>query len=213
MDWKLELGYVQLSPPGSACSVVLGVGITTMEPGSLQGLQIVVDDVEAARQQPIERGVGVSEVDVQSWGSFVSLADPDGNSCSLQQVPARRSTAGAELLYSPHGTDGEAVPRGRLRPHPRGALQGTLRGVLRAYRHVQRRGPSTPGAGRDHSVDGRQRCRRRPRRTVLVPCAPGRPVHRLRRSADDLSSVGSDEVDAVPARVHTGERLEPAGEL
>lgn len=84
------LRFVQLTPPGSACSVVLGVGITTMQPGSQQGVQIVVDDVEVARRQLSERGVEVSEVDVQPWGSFVTFADPDGNTWSLQQPPARQ---------------------------------------------------------------------------------------------------------------------------
>lgn len=82
------LRFVQLTPPGSACSIVLGTGITEMAPGSQQGLLIVVDDVEAARQALIARGVKASEVDVQPWGSFVTFSDPDGNTWSLQQLPA-----------------------------------------------------------------------------------------------------------------------------
>ncbi len=82
------LRFVQLTPPGSACSVVMGAGITVMEPGSQQGLQIVVDDVARARQELIARGVDASDVDVQPWGSFVTFADPDGNTWALQQPPA-----------------------------------------------------------------------------------------------------------------------------
>jgi catechol 2,3-dioxygenase-like lactoylglutathione lyase family enzyme len=81
------LRFVQLTPPGSACSVVLGVGVTEMAPGSQKGVQIVVADVAAARQQLLGRGVEASEIDVQPWGSFVTFADPDGNTWSLQQLP------------------------------------------------------------------------------------------------------------------------------
>jgi predicted enzyme related to lactoylglutathione lyase len=84
-----QLRFVQLTPPGSACSLVMGTGITKMEPGSQQGLQIVVADVKTAREQLISRGVEVSEIDVQPWGSFVTFADPDGNTWSLQQLPPR----------------------------------------------------------------------------------------------------------------------------
>jgi catechol 2,3-dioxygenase-like lactoylglutathione lyase family enzyme len=83
------LRFVQLTPPGSACSIVLGTGITEMAPGSQKGVQIVVEDVEAARRQLIEHGVDASEVDVQSWGKFVRFSDPDGNTWALQQLPAR----------------------------------------------------------------------------------------------------------------------------
>jgi catechol 2,3-dioxygenase-like lactoylglutathione lyase family enzyme len=83
------LRFVQLTPPGSACSVVLGTGITDMAPGSQRGLQVVVEDVESARQQLIGKGIAASEIDVQPWGSFVTFSDPDGNTWSLQQLPAR----------------------------------------------------------------------------------------------------------------------------
>ena len=83
------LRFVQLTPPGSACSVVLGEGTTEMTPGSQQGLQMVVADAAAARAELLERGVSVSDVDVQPWGSFVFFADPDGNSWALQQPPPR----------------------------------------------------------------------------------------------------------------------------
>jgi catechol 2,3-dioxygenase-like lactoylglutathione lyase family enzyme len=82
-----QLRFVQLTPPGSACSIVIGTGTTEMTPGSQKGVQVVVEDVEAARQGLIERGVQASEVDVQPWGSFVTFSDPDGNTWTLQQLP------------------------------------------------------------------------------------------------------------------------------
>jgi catechol 2,3-dioxygenase-like lactoylglutathione lyase family enzyme len=85
-----QLRFVQLTPPGSACSVVLGTGITEMPPGSQKGVQMVVPDAAAARQQLIDHGVQASDVDVQPWGSFVYFSDPDGNTWSLQQLPPRR---------------------------------------------------------------------------------------------------------------------------
>lgn len=83
------LRFVQLTPPGSACSVVIGEGTTEMAPGSQRGLQIVVSDVHAAREQLLARGVAASDVSVQPWGSFVTFSDPDGNTWSLQQLPTR----------------------------------------------------------------------------------------------------------------------------
>ena len=81
-----ELRFVQLTPPGSACSVVLGLGITDMPPGSQRGVQMVVADAAAARAELAGRGVEVSEVDDQPWGKFVYFADPDGNTWSLQEI-------------------------------------------------------------------------------------------------------------------------------
>jgi catechol 2,3-dioxygenase-like lactoylglutathione lyase family enzyme len=81
------LRFVQLTPPGSACSIVMGTGITEMPPGSQKGVQVVVEDVESARRELIGRGVAASDVDVQPWGSFVRFSDPDGNTWSLQQLP------------------------------------------------------------------------------------------------------------------------------
>jgi catechol 2,3-dioxygenase-like lactoylglutathione lyase family enzyme len=83
------LRFVQLTPPGSACSVVMGTGITEMPPGSQKGVQMVVPDAAAARKHLIDNGVAASEVDVQPWGSFVYFSDPDGNTWSLQQLPPR----------------------------------------------------------------------------------------------------------------------------
>jgi len=82
------LRFVQLTPPGSACSIVMGTGITEMAPGSQRGVQMVVTDVAAARKQLIDHGVAASEIDVQPWGSFVTFSDPDGNTWTLQQLPA-----------------------------------------------------------------------------------------------------------------------------
>ncbi len=84
-----DLRFVQLTPPGSACSIVIGVGITDMPPGSLKGLQMVVSDVKAVREELVKRGVDISEIDVQPWGSFAYFRDPDGNRWSLQQLPSR----------------------------------------------------------------------------------------------------------------------------
>ncbi len=85
-----QMRFVQLTPPGSACSIVLGTGMTEMPPGSQKGVQIVVDDVEAARRQLIDRGVAASVIDVMPWGSFVTFSDPDGNTWALQQLPPRQ---------------------------------------------------------------------------------------------------------------------------
>jgi catechol 2,3-dioxygenase-like lactoylglutathione lyase family enzyme len=84
-----DLRFVQLTPPGSACSIVIGVGITDMPPGSQKGLQMVVADVKAVRDELVKRGVEIGEIDVQPWGSFAYFHDPDGNSWSLQQLPSR----------------------------------------------------------------------------------------------------------------------------
>jgi len=84
-----EIRFVQLTPPGSACSIALGTGIINTPPGSVQGLQLVVSDIGAARAELVERGVEVSEVQNFDWGSFVFFSDPDGNGWSVQQLPAR----------------------------------------------------------------------------------------------------------------------------
>jgi predicted enzyme related to lactoylglutathione lyase len=81
-----ELRFVQLTPPGSACSITLGTGVTDARPGSATGLQMVVSDIEAARAQLVEGGVEVSEVQDFPWGRFVFFADPDGNRWAVQQI-------------------------------------------------------------------------------------------------------------------------------
>ena len=84
-----EIRFVQLTPPGSACSIAIGTGIVDTPPGSVQGLQLAVSDINAARTDLLERGVEVSSVEEFPWGSFVFFSDPDGNGWSVQQLPAR----------------------------------------------------------------------------------------------------------------------------
>jgi predicted enzyme related to lactoylglutathione lyase len=84
-----EVRFVQLTTPGSACSIALGTGISQSQPGSVQGIQMVVSDINAARAELLERGVQVSEVQEFAWGSFVFFSDPDGNGWAVQQIPAR----------------------------------------------------------------------------------------------------------------------------
>lgn len=92
---------VQMTPRGSACSVTIGTGLTAMAPGSLQGLQLVVTDIEAAREELVGRGVEVSPVQHfedgvavdgrgEAWNSFIFFSDPDGNGWAVQEVPANR---------------------------------------------------------------------------------------------------------------------------
>jgi len=83
-----EIRFVQLTPPGSACSIALGTGLVGTPPGSAQGLQLVVSDIGAAHAELVERGVDVSEIQKFDWGSFVFFSDPDGNGWAVQQIPA-----------------------------------------------------------------------------------------------------------------------------
>ena len=84
-----EIRFVQLTPPGSACSIAVGRGLVDAPPGSVQGLQLVVTDIGQARDELAARGVDVSEIQKFPWGSFVFFADPDGNRWAVQEVPAR----------------------------------------------------------------------------------------------------------------------------
>ena len=84
-----EMRFVQLTPPGSACSIAIGTGVATTEPGSVQGLQLVVDDADAAHDELQSRGVAVSDVQDFPWGRFVFFQDPDGNGWAVQQIPER----------------------------------------------------------------------------------------------------------------------------
>ena len=84
-----EMRFVQLTPPGSLCSIAIGTGIMETEPGSVQGLQLVVSDADAARAQLVERGVEVGEVQEFPWGRFVFFKDPDGNGWAAQEIPQR----------------------------------------------------------------------------------------------------------------------------
>ena len=84
-----DIRFVQLTPPGSACSIAIGKGVNDAEPGSVQGLQLVVDDADAARDDLASRGVVVSDVQDFPWGRFVFFQDPDGNGWAVQQIPER----------------------------------------------------------------------------------------------------------------------------
>ncbi len=84
-----DVRFVQLTPPGSACSIALGKGVIDTPPGSVQGMQMVVDDIHAARAELAGRGVDVSEVQEFPWGAFVFFSDPDGNGWAVQAIPPR----------------------------------------------------------------------------------------------------------------------------
>ena len=84
-----EIRFVQLTPPGSACSIAIGKGITDAAPGSVEGLQMVVPDIEAAHDELVKRGAQVSEIQELAWGRFVFFADPDGNKWAVQQLLPR----------------------------------------------------------------------------------------------------------------------------
>ena len=89
-----EVRFVQLTPPGSACSIAIGRGLTEMVPGSLDNLQMVIADADATYADLKDRGIEVSPVDEQAWGRFVGFADPDGNRWALQQLPDWSANAG-----------------------------------------------------------------------------------------------------------------------
>ena len=91
-----ETRFVQMTPPGSACSIAFGRGLTEIAPGTLDNLQMVVADADAICTELAGRGVEVSEVDDQPWGRFVYLSDPDGNRWSLQQLPEWSQGAGGD---------------------------------------------------------------------------------------------------------------------
>jgi len=84
-----NLRFVQLTPPGSACSIYIGTGLTQMKPGSLEGLQMVVPDIQKAHEQLADRGVAVSDIEDLAWGRFVYFSDPDGNKWAVQELPKR----------------------------------------------------------------------------------------------------------------------------
>jgi hypothetical protein len=84
-----DIRFVQLTPPGSACSIALGVGVTDAEPGSVKGMQVVVTNIDEARSDLVGRGIDVSDVQKFPWGSFVFFSDPDGNSWAVQELPPR----------------------------------------------------------------------------------------------------------------------------
>jgi predicted enzyme related to lactoylglutathione lyase len=82
-----EIRFVQLTPPGSACSIAIGKGLVDAEPGSLKSVQMVVADIEEAHQHLVAGGVHAGEIQDFPWGRFVFFNDPDGNRWSVQQVP------------------------------------------------------------------------------------------------------------------------------
>ncbi len=84
-----EIRFVQLTPPGSACSIAVGKGLVEGEPGSVKGLQMVVADIHAARAELLSRGLEIGEVQELAWGSFLFFTDPDGNAWAIQQLPSR----------------------------------------------------------------------------------------------------------------------------
>ena len=84
-----EMRFVQLTPPGSACSIAFGKGVSDAEPGSVQGMQMVVSDIRAAHAELAGRGVAVSDIQEFPWGSFVFFSDPDGNRWAVQQLTPR----------------------------------------------------------------------------------------------------------------------------
>jgi catechol 2,3-dioxygenase-like lactoylglutathione lyase family enzyme len=84
-----QIRFVQLTPPGSACSIAIGKGITDAAPGSVAGMQMVVPDIEAAHAELVAGGAEVSEIQDMPWGRFVFFADPDGNKWAVQQLPPR----------------------------------------------------------------------------------------------------------------------------
>ena len=84
-----EVRFVQLTPPGSACSIAIGLGVTEAEPGSVKGMQVVVADIERAHAQLVDRGVDVSDIQDFPWGRFVFFQDPDGNGWAVQEIPPR----------------------------------------------------------------------------------------------------------------------------
>jgi catechol 2,3-dioxygenase-like lactoylglutathione lyase family enzyme len=86
-----DLRFVQLTPPGSACSIAIGTGVVDKPPGSVGGLQLVVEDIEAAHAELAGRGVAVSEIQDFAWGSFVFFQGPDGNGWAVQQIQPRGS--------------------------------------------------------------------------------------------------------------------------
>jgi predicted enzyme related to lactoylglutathione lyase len=84
-----EMRFVQLTPPGSGCSIAIGQGLTEAKPGSVEGMQLVVSDIQAANTELRGRGIDAGEVQEFPWGKFVFFADPDGNRWAVQEVPNR----------------------------------------------------------------------------------------------------------------------------
>ncbi len=94
-DHKISdaLRFVQLTPPGSGCSIAIGIGLTTAPPGSVEGMQLVVSDIVAAKAELLGRGLDAGEIQDFPWGRFLFFADPDGNRWAVQEIPGRRAEA------------------------------------------------------------------------------------------------------------------------
>ena len=136
-----EIRFVQLTPPGSACSIALGKGIVDAPPGSVAGLQLVVSDVHEARSQLVERGIEASDVQEFPWGSFVFFADPDGNRWSVQQFPlAKGARADRGGCAARLGCSSARVQRDGSRRDRRGLLAAGPSTALR----VRKSGPCQP---------------------------------------------------------------------
>jgi catechol 2,3-dioxygenase-like lactoylglutathione lyase family enzyme len=88
-----EIRFVQLTPPGSACSIAIGNGLVDSAPGSVQGIQLVVGDAAAAHEELLSRGAPATDPAVFPWGTFVFVDDPDGNRWALQELPPREPAA------------------------------------------------------------------------------------------------------------------------
>ncbi|OZG27998.1 glyoxalase [Williamsia sp. 1138] len=86
-----EVRFVQMTPPGSACSIAFGKGLTDAEPGSVKGLQVVVSDIQEAHDHLQSVGIDPGEIDIQPWGHFVGFSDPDGNQWAVQYMPYRNA--------------------------------------------------------------------------------------------------------------------------
>jgi len=86
-----ELRFVQLTPPGSGCSIAIGEGLTQAEPGSVRGMQLVVKDIDVAQRELTERGADVGEINDLPWGRFLFLKDPDGNDWAIQEIQSPRT--------------------------------------------------------------------------------------------------------------------------
>ena len=170
-----DLRFVQCTPPGSACSIAFGTNLSPMAPGTLQGLQMVVVDIDAARQELLDRGVEVSDVESFPWGRFVYFSDPDGNGWAVQEIPRPgcRADRGQHLVERVHrvaahqGVDVRQGGRhaGHQRLVPGGGLRGlthTIRWARRASRAIC--SPRTVGSPVSHPSD-----------TITTTAAPGHP--------------------------------------
>ncbi len=184
-----DLRFVQINPPGSACSIALGTSLSDMAPGSVRGLQVVVGDIAAAHAELAGRGVEVSEIQHMPWGDFVFFADPDGNTWSVQAIPrasrrGRHNPAALAEVYEHWGRGdfsprfdvyaddfewgwSAAVPRGGSRPLRRDAESQAPR-VAEPMGPLDLRGGGLRGEGRQrgdlHPLPGSREDQRRSRR-------------------------------------------------